>query len=107
MNVKFLPLISKYKNEFVSFCLMLRNVVFSDIGTPENGAAICVTGINIEIFCCKFIKNLVYNRGGAISCHNLVMTRCSVVGTIGTGVIISGRGHIKSSLIAGNNSAGI
>jgi predicted outer membrane repeat protein len=45
---------------------MFRNVVFSDIGTPENGAAIFITGVNIEVICCKFIRNRVKNRGGAI-----------------------------------------
>jgi hypothetical protein len=49
---------------------MLRNAVFSDIGTPQNGAAICITGVNIEVICCKFVRNRVTNRGGAIHFTN-------------------------------------
>jgi hypothetical protein len=53
---------------------MFRNVVFSDIGTPENGAAICITGVNIEVICCKFVRNRVTNRGGAIHFTNGIIS---------------------------------
>ena len=53
---------------------MFKNAVFSDIGTPENGAAICINGVNIEVICCKFINNCVTNRGGAIHFSNGIIS---------------------------------
>ena len=45
---------------------MIKNAVFNDLSTSENGAAICCSGRNIEIFCCQFVSNSVEKNGGSI-----------------------------------------
>ena len=45
---------------------MIKNALFSDLGTPANGAALCCSGLNIEVICCEFVLNKVTQNGGSI-----------------------------------------
>jgi hypothetical protein len=57
---------------------MIRNSVFSDLGTPANGAAICTTSVNFEVVCCRFELNRVSQNGGSIYFKNgtIKVSRC-------------------------------
>jgi len=52
--------------------------VFSDLGTPANGAAICTTSVNFEVVCCRFELNRVSQNGGSIYFSNgiIKVSRC-------------------------------
>ena len=49
---------------------MIKSAAFVDFGLVTNGAAICVSGINMNIFCCHFELNKVTEQGGAIFVTN-------------------------------------
>ena len=49
---------------------MISNALFKDLGSVANGGAICSSGRDISIKCCKFILNKVSQQGGSINFQN-------------------------------------
>lgn len=45
---------------------MIRNSIFSNLGNVDNGGAICSSGRDLTIICCKFTLNYVTAQGGSI-----------------------------------------